>query len=79
MTPIPGSGCSSCDKSDVIDTTATDVKEIKVALLGDQYRPNGLVSQRAKDHKRIVRIERILWTAAGAGSVILFIVEVILK
>lgn len=67
-----------CSKSDVIDDMAQDVRDIKHALKGDEYHPNGLIGQRNKDHKRIVRIERLLWTAGGAVSVGLLIFKVLL-
>ncbi len=66
----------SCDKSEVIDQTAQGVIDLKTivdridrALQGDEYHPNGLVGQRAKDHKRIVRIERFIWSVSGGVTV----------
>jgi len=73
-----------CSKSDVIDQTAEDIQSLKItvdridrALQGDEYHPNGLVRQRVKDHRRIVRIERFLWTAGGAVSVGILIFKVL--
>ena len=70
MSPENTTSCPySWDKSEVIDQTAADVKDIKEALKGSDYHPNGLIGQRAKDHKRIVRIERFIWMMSGGVTV----------
>lgn len=59
----------SCDKSEVIDDIQTTVNRIDGALRGDKYHPDGLIDQRASDHKRIVRIERFIWTVSGGFTI----------
>jgi len=59
----------SCEKSGVIDDIKVTVDRIDGALRGDRYHPEGLIEQRAKDHKRIVRIERFIWTVSGGITV----------
>lgn len=58
----------SCEKSDVIDDIKVTVDRIDGALSGDRYHPEGLIAQRAKDHKRIVRMERFIWTVSGGAT-----------
>lgn len=74
----PENTCLTCEKSEVIDQTAKDVDEIKAFLLGDEFHPEGIKQKTASNTKRIVRVERILWIASGAGAVILFILKVIM-
>lgn len=59
----------SCEKSGVIDDIKTTVDRIDGALRGDIYHPEGLIEQRSKDHRRIVRIERFIWTVSGGVTV----------
>ncbi len=68
-----------CSKSDVIDAIKTTVDRIDGALRGDEYHPEGLIEQRTKDHKRIVRIERLLWTAGGAVTILLIVFKVFIS
>ena len=80
MAPENTNSCPyECSKSEVIDDIKTTVDRIDDALCGDAYHPEGLIEQRAKDHKRIVRIERLLWTAGGAVSVGILIFKVFLS
>jgi len=74
----PESTCIPCDKSAVIDQTAQDVDEIKAFLLGDEFHPEGIKQKTARNTKRILRIERTLYIATGAGMVILFILKFVL-
>ena len=74
----PENTCIPCDKSAVIDQTAQDVDEIKAFLLGDEFHPQGIKQKTASNTKRIVRVERMLWIASGAGAVILFLLKFIL-
>lgn len=74
----PENTCLTCEKSEVIDQTAKDVDEIKAFLLGDEFHPDGIQQKTARNARRILRIERTLWVASGAGAVILFILKVIM-
>ena len=61
-----------------------DIAEIKVALLGNAYNPQGgLLSRTAcledKLEKLKTRYDKIIWSATGAGAVIAFIIEVFTK
>jgi hypothetical protein len=58
-----------CSESKTIESIKTTVDRIDRALQGDEYHPNGLVAKREKDHKRIVRIERFIWTVSGGFTV----------
>lgn len=77
MTPSPNT-CLTCEKSDVIDQTAQDVDEIKAFLLGDEFHPEGIKQKTARNTKRILRIERTLYIATGAGAVIIFLLKFVL-
>ena len=70
--------CQPCSKSKVIDQTASDVKEIKDALLGTDYQ-TGRLYQIDRHEKRIGRIEKVLWTASGVAIVVTFILKVLIK
>ncbi|KKN85539.1 hypothetical protein LCGC14_0278620 [marine sediment metagenome] len=74
----PNNTCTTCEKSSVIDQTAKDVDEIKAFLLGDEFHPDGIKQKTARNAKRILRIERIMWTVSGAVAVIIFILKVII-
>lgn len=56
------------------DTSETrkDVTEIKVALLGNEYNPNGLIKRQCNTEARVDKIEndikRIFWTTAGISG-----------
>lgn len=66
--------CIPCDKSDVIDQTASDVKEMKDALLGDKYR-KGYLEKVDRNRTRITRIERLIYIGTGAGMVVIFLIK----
>jgi len=88
----PQPKCLQCDKADVIDQTALDVTtlkesmlelkhgqiELKNAIVGDEFHPDGIRQKVDKHHRRILRIERIIWTCAGGAAVVIFILKVIL-
>jgi hypothetical protein len=60
----PVNPCNPCEKAKEIDETASDVKEIKVGLLGNEYQ-EGMFDVMQRTKKRVSRIERVLWTASG--------------
>ena len=75
-------------KSLQVDVTDTrkDVSEIKNALLGNEYNPDGLIKRQCNTEERLTkaegRIDKIFWTAAGiSGGVsgLIGIVALILK
>lgn len=75
-------------KSLQVDVTDTrkDVSEIKSALLGNKYNPDGLIKRQCNTEERLTkaegRIDKIFWTAAGiSGGVsgLIGIVALILK
>lgn len=90
--PDQGS-CVICTKSEVIDKTAADVAALKgdisdikigqnrltAALIGDEFNPDGLLQKRDRDHKRIVRIERVLYMVGGGAAVITALVKLFLR
>ena len=69
--------CLQCNKAEVIDQTASDVKEMKDALIGDKYR-KGYLSKIDRNHTRITRIERLIYIGTGIGMVLLFLIKFIL-
>lgn len=78
MAPQPSAlNCVQCSKSDVIDSTASDVAEIKDALIGSEFHPVGLIAKQQKDHIRINRIERLIYIGTGAGLVAGFLLKFI--
>ena len=59
-----------------------DVAEIKLALLGNEYNPtSGLVYRTAEAERQIERlknrIDRLMWTAAGATVVLTTVLNVL--
>ena len=72
-------------QTDVTDTRK-DVSEIKSALLGNEYNPDGLIKRQCNTEERLTKaegnIDKIFWTAAGiSGGVsgLIGIVALILK
>jgi len=72
-------------QTDVTDTRK-DVSEIKNALLGNEYNPDGLIKRQCNTEERLTKaegkIDKIFWTAAGiSGGVsgLIGIVALILK
>lgn len=72
-------------QTDVTDTRK-DVGEIKSALLGNEYNPDGLIKRQCNTEERLTKaegkIDKIFWTAAGiSGGVsgLIGIVALILK
>lgn len=68
----------------VLEVLQRDVAEIKVALLGNAYNPmGGLLSRTAELEKEFekmkLKYQRLLWTAAGAGTVLGIIFNVIIQ
>jgi len=68
--------CLQCNKSEVIDQTASDVKEMKDALIGDKYR-KGYLEKIDRNRVRITRIERLIYIGTGAAGVIVFLIKVV--
>ena len=68
--------CLQCNKAEVIDQTASDVKEMKDALLGDKYR-KGYLEKIDRNRVRITRIERLIYIGTGAAGVIVFLIKVV--
>lgn len=61
-----------------------DIEEIKTALLGNEYNPDGgLLSRTSELEKEIEKLKnkynRVLWTATGAGAVITFLVNLFIQ
>ena len=72
-------------QTDVTDTRK-DVSEIKSALLGNEYNPDGLIKRQCNTEERLTKaegkIDKIFWTAAGiSGGVsgLIGIVALVLK
>lgn len=68
----------------VLEVLQRDVAEIKVALLGNAYNPSGgLLSRTAELEKEFekmkLRYQKLLWTAAGAGTVLGIIFNVVFQ
>ena len=60
-----------------------DVAEIKVALLGNEYNPQGGLLYRTADlecklEKLQTRYEKMMWTAGGAGAAVSFIIGMLM-
>lgn len=73
-----------CDIPDnVLEQLQADMAEIKVALLGNQYNPQGALYKIAQHEKSIEyiekRISKAIWTAAGAGTAAGFIISILFK
>lgn len=68
--------CLQCNKAEVIDQTASDVKEMKDALIGDKYR-KGYLEKVDRNHIRITRIERLIYIGSGVVMVVAFLVKFI--
>jgi len=69
-----------------MSVTRKDVSEIKTALLGNEYNPDGLIKRQCNTEERLTKaegkIDKIFWTAAGiSGGVsgLIGIVALILK
>lgn len=63
----------------VLATLQKDIAEIKVALLGNEYNPEGgLLCRTASVERELeklkARYEKMIWTAAGAGTGASFII-----
>ena len=59
-----------------------DIQEIKAALLGNEYNPEGgLLCRTASVERELDRLknryEKMMWTAAGAGTGASFVIAVI--
>ena len=67
-------------QTDVTDTRK-DVSEIKSALLGNEYNPDGLIKRQCNTEERLTKAEgkinKIFWTAAGISGGVSFIIGVI--
>lgn len=79
--------CDSSDsKFEVLDEILAqlqkDIAEIKVALLGNEYNPGaGLVYRTIAAERELERLKnkvyRIIWTTAGAASVLTIVLNII--
>jgi hypothetical protein len=78
---------------DILLTLQQDVREIKTALLGNQYNDTGLIKRQCDSetemkaikernekefNKMSSRIDRIYWTAGGISFGVSFIISIIL-
>jgi len=64
---------------DILLKLQKDVELIKTALLGNEYNPTGGLSFRTSELEKELeklrnRYDKMIWTAAGAGATISFIV-----
>lgn len=64
-----------------MSVTRKDVSEIKTALLGNEYNPDGLIKRQCNTEERLVKVEgkinKIFWTVAGISGGVSFLVGVI--
>lgn len=66
--------------SQKINELASDVKDIKDAILGGgTHKDKGVLDRLTKTETRISTLERVFWVALGGGSVIVFLLNVIIK
>ena len=66
-------------ENDLIELRS-DVKDIKDALLGGgTHKDKGILDRLTKTETRISTLERVFWLALGGGSVIVFVLNVIIK
>jgi len=72
-----------CDIPDhILLRLQTDVAEIKVALLGNEYNPQGgLLCRTTEVEKELEKLrnryDKMIWAAGGAGAAISFIVSIL--
>lgn len=64
-----------------MSVTRKDVNEIKNALLGNEYNPDGLIKRQCNTEERLTKAEgkinKIFWTVAGISGGVSFIIGVI--
>lgn len=60
-----------------LDDLRSDVKEIKHALLGDEFNKNGIVQRVEKVEAKLSVHERYAWLVIGGGAVLIFITQLI--
>ena len=72
-----------CDVPDnILAKLQSDVAEIKVALIGNEYHPGGgLLCRTTEVEKELEKLrnryDKMIWTAGGAGAAISFIVSIL--
>jgi hypothetical protein len=72
-----------CDIPDhILAKLQSDVAEIKVALLGNEYNPaGGLLCRTSEVEKELEKLrnryDKMIWAAGGAGAAISFIVSIL--
>lgn len=54
-----------------------DVKEIKNALLGDDFNKNGLVQRVEKVEAKLSLHDKYFWLAIGGGSLLIFATQIL--
>lgn len=76
---------------DILALLQKDIAEIKAALLGNEYNPQGGVLYRLADlecrHEKLkAQYDKMIWTAAGAGTgaslligSIIWVLEILMK
>lgn len=62
-----------CDLEDL----RSDVKDIKNALLGDEFNKNGLVQRVEKVEQKLSLHEKYIGYVIGGGAVIIFITQLV--
>ena len=55
---------------EMVEQNREDMKEIKHALIGDEYGNEGLVHKVKKHDKYIKQDQKVKWGIAGAGALI---------
>ena len=68
---------------EVWEKMQSDIMEIKVALLGNEYNPYGALYQ-IKEHEKCMtelktKLDRIMYTAAGIGAIAGLLISIIFK
>lgn len=58
-----------------VNNIERDLKEVKEALLGNEYNPNGFIKRVEKVEKYQANDKKQKWTLAGVGLAIGFILK----
>jgi hypothetical protein len=57
---------------------ASDVKDIKDAILGEgTHKNNGVLDRISRNETRITALEKFFWTAIGGGSLLIIILQLL--
>lgn len=62
-----------------LNELTSDVKEIKTALIGDEFNKNGLVQQVQGHDKRLSILEKAFYICFGGGTVIVFLTQIVIS